>query len=86
MRPDPGVHSERQRTTYRRLVRERGPDTGRDIDHLKLRSQGGAAEELLAAYERGAIPVAQTDDLSDRTNGVLFMVGVSAVGGTDTVG
>lgn len=86
MKPDPGMEGERRRNIYRRLVRERGPDTGRFIERLSYRGADGGAEAVMAAYERGGIAIGQVTELSDRTNGVLFMVGVSVVGGTDTVG
>jgi len=85
MRPDP-MRGERARTNLRRLVRERGPDTGRDVDHLKHRSQNGASDALLAAYEAGAVPVGQVADLSvrDATSGyTLFMLDISTLGGSD---
>lgn len=85
MRPDP-MRQERQRTNLRRLVRERGPDTGRDVDHLKHRSQNGAADALLAAYEAGAVALGQVTELSvrDATSGyAVFMLDVSSLGGAD---
>ncbi len=88
MRPDPSIRAERQRTTLRRLVRERGPDTGRDLDHLKRRSQEGASEALLAVYDAGAVPVGQVAELSVRgvtTGTLLFMLDVSTLGGADTL-
>ena len=89
MRPDATLRGERSRALHRRLVRDRGPDAGRDVDHLKHRSRDGAAEALVDAYERAAIPAAQTAELSVRsgTGGFsLFMTSLSTVGGSDPVG
>ena len=82
------LRAERMRAFLRGLVRERGPDTGRDIDHLKTRSRGGQAERLLGLLEDGGVAADQTTALTARdTDDVLvyFMVGISEVGGTDVV-
>jgi len=85
MRPDPSLRAERARTNLRRLVRERGPDTGREVSRLTIRGER-SAEDLLAQHEAGAVPVGQVSDLSvrDATSGyTLFMLDVSTLGGSD---
>lgn len=85
MRPDPSLRAERQRTNLRRLVRERGPDTGREISRLTIRGER-SAEDLLAQHEAGAIPVGQVTELSVRSGSsgyAIFMLDVSTLGGSD---
>lgn len=88
MRPTVDFGSERERANLRGLVRQRGPDTGTHLDHLKLRSAYGQAAELanLAAQDPGYLTggVTLTRREADTTE-VLFMVDVSAVDGTDVL-
>ena len=85
---DPGLDAARTRGNLRRLVRDRGPDTGRDVDSLKARSADGAAAALLAGYEAGQILYEATTELTSRDgDGVLvaFMLDVSSVDGDDVL-
>lgn len=84
MRSDP-MRQERARTNLRRLVRERGPDTGREVSRLTIRGERAAAD-LLDAYEAGAVPVGQVTELSVQSGSggyAVFMLDVSTLGGSD---
>lgn len=84
MRADP-MRQERARTNLRRLVRERGPDTGREVSRLTIRGER-SAEDLLAQHEAGAVPIEQVTELSvrDGSSGyAVFMLDVSTLGGSD---
>ena len=58
-RTAPGNNLDRTREAgaVRRAIGQRGPDTGRAVDHLKMRSLGQGAEEMLQSVETGAVDV-----------------------------
>lgn len=89
MRPTHDLQAARRRAMLRQLVTERGPDTGRLVDHLKMRSgPGGAnAAALLEDYETNGAG-ASVSDLTGNSGGttlVYFMLDVSALDGTDAL-
>lgn len=77
MRPSIDLQGQRSRAVVRRTLRDRGPDTGREVDHLKLRSRN-SADDLLDLYEGGG--GGDPDDLTQTDGTVLFMYGVSGYG------
>ncbi|MBI2297655.1 MAG: hypothetical protein HYU66_01665 [Armatimonadetes bacterium] len=90
MRPTSRLDSARTRAVQRRLVRDRGPDAGRAVDRLKLRSgvHGDAAEQLLRQYELGQLDPGLGTDLTGRDGDATlcwFMLGVSELDGADTL-
>lgn len=84
MKPPDPLDRRRAIDALRRLVSERGPDSGRRIDHLKQRPSDG----LAALWAGGAVPVGQVVELT-RADGdatlLLHLVGLSAVDGADVV-
>lgn len=91
MRADIDLDAGRARQKWRELVRDRGPDTGRQVDHLKERSRDGAGERLLQRYEQRTITADRVTALSrlddDGLGGTTyFMYGVSSYGGSDGYG
>lgn len=87
MRPDDGLETTRERAVLRRFVTERGPDTGRLVGRLTARGAENAAA-LSGLLESGAVPSARSASLTSPAGTgvqVAFMIGVSAIGGTDEV-
>ncbi|MCG3177512.1 MAG: hypothetical protein MOGMAGMI_02486 [Candidatus Omnitrophica bacterium] len=79
------LRGERQRTNLRRLVRERGPDDGREVSRLTIRGHRDDGA-LLDAYDANAIPLAQITELSVRDSAsgyAVFLLDVSTLGGAD---
>ena len=88
MRADPSLQAGDERQALRALVRDRGPDAARDVDHLKARSLDGAAEELLARYERGELPAGAVAELTRRVGdhtALVFALELSSLGGDDVL-
>ena len=72
------------RQALHRLVQRRGPDAGREVDRLKTAAEHGQGDALLAAYEAGATAPDRCVELTAE-GGLRFMVGVSQLGGSDTL-
>lgn len=89
MRPDPALQAAKRRALLHRLVTDRGPDTGRLVDHLKVRSGAGGANAaaLLEDYEQNGAGALVTDLTGDGGGVTLvyFMLDVSALDGTDVL-
>lgn len=84
MRPDPSLGDRRRRAQQRQLVEQRGPDTGRQVDHLKVRQFAGGAEELLRRVELD--PGVGGEDLTGTDGGPITLYitcDMSLTDGTD---
>ena len=90
MRPSTQLNAERRRALLRQVVTARGPDTGRLVDRLKLRSGpgGDVAEQLLAGFETNGPEYARGTDLTVRSGNAtltLFVLDVSDLDGGDVL-
>lgn len=65
--PPAELRSARARGALSRFANRHGPDAGREVDHLKLRSLSTAANEALSAAEAGGLAVASAGALTGQT-------------------
>lgn len=64
--PSAELQSERMRVRLARFASRQGPDAGREVDHLKLRSLSPLALAALAAAEAGGLAVPDAGQLTGR--------------------
>lgn len=81
----PTLKQARLTSSIRRLVRERGIDAGRVLCRGTVRagSGGEVAEKLLRSVELHGFGNQQGHVITADDGGLLFMIGLSAVGGED---
>lgn len=84
MRPSPDLGRERARALMRQAIDRRGPDGGRYVNRLLMPDSGGLAEQA-AADADGGMTIAGAASVVSPTGVLLFMVGLSELGGSDVV-
>jgi hypothetical protein len=86
--PEHDLDGDARRAAFRRAVIDRGPDAGRALDHLKVRSLSPAVAALLAQAETAGAAAPEAGRLTTVTGSatvIFFLSDVSTADGPDVL-